>query len=57
MMSEVNWRVRIKNSLESKEHLTRNHAAYKGVGVNDMVDTPYNHVVQLPTGTDEDKEK
>jgi hypothetical protein len=57
MMSEVNWRVRIKNSLESKEHLTRNHAAYKGVGVNDMVDTPYNHVVQLPTGTYEDKEK
>lgn len=56
-MSEANWRERVKNSPESRERLTRNHAAYKCIGVNDMVDTPYNHVMQLPTDTDEDKEK
>lgn len=36
-------------SLESKEYLTRVHAAYKGVGGNDMGDALYEEVMSLPT--------
>lgn len=36
-------------TLETKEYLTRCHAAYRGVGGNDIGDALYEEVMKLPT--------
>ena len=43
------WMKRGYCPLESKEYLTRNHAAYKGLGGNDIGDSLYEQVMKLPT--------
>lgn len=43
------WTKRGYCPLESKEYLTRNHAAYKGLGGNNIGDSLYEQVMKLPT--------